>query len=689
MSDDAASKTGVGEGGEHPDGIGLRAPGSPATSGRGWPGSSPVLKLRRRRPRLPRVRRPSRRVGLTLVLVAVAGIAVAAVLVLRRSSPNADERTARDFVAAWDRGDVRAMQRMTTPGASVSADLATVLTPLHITKSAYRLDAVTERHGQRVATFTVTDAVAGITWRYQSWFLLEGPRAHPMVRWGRSVVHPKLTSPTDVLSRSLRWATRAPILGANGELLAGSMPTVTIGIEPRRMTDKAALERTLQEQLKVAPATVEAALSARGVTPTQFVPIITVPRPVYDRAKPAIYPVPGLEFHADTGYANVAQGFAGVLLGRVGPITAEQLKTLGGAYDNASVVGQSGLQAAYERSLAGTPTVDIQVVDTKIADATRNVVAAVKHADGTAPAPLRTTIDPSVQQAADAALAGVTQPSALVALDANGNVRAVVSGPTSNQFDRALLGRYPPGSTFKVITATALLGAGLTPGSVLSCPPTISAGGRTFHNFEEETRSSLSFAGAFALSCNTAFIGATTAHLSETSLSAAARLYGFDLVPHLGLTTEGGSFPPSGDAVETAADAIGQGKVTASPLQMASVAAAVMSGQWHSPTLLPDHTSPPTGGPLPGPLDPNVRTALATMMRGVVTGGTGTAANAGPRPVSGKTGTAEFGNANPPQTHAWFIGFDGSLAVAVIVEGGGVGGRVAAPLAAKFFGALP
>jgi cell division protein FtsI/penicillin-binding protein 2 len=57
--------------------------------------------------------------------------------------------------------------------------------------------------------------------------------------------------------------------------------------------------------------------------------------------------------------------------------------------------------------------------------------------------------------------------------------------------------------------------------------------------------------------------------------------------------------------------------------------------------------------------------------------------------VAGKTGTAEFGNGNPPPTHAWFVGYRGNIAFAVVVEGGGVGGRVAAPLAAKFANSLP
>jgi cell division protein FtsI/penicillin-binding protein 2 len=76
-------------------------------------------------------------------------------------------------------------------------------------------------------------------------------------------------------------------------------------------------------------------------------------------------------------------------------------------------------------------------------------------------------------------------------------------------------------------------------------------------------------------------------------------------------------------------------------------------------------------------------------MRAVVTAGTGTAANVPGGPVYGKTGTAEEGSGNPPATDAWFIGFRGDLAFAVVVPGGGVGGQVAAPIAARFLQAAP
>jgi cell division protein FtsI/penicillin-binding protein 2 len=118
---------------------------------------------------------------------------------------------------------------------------------------------------------------------------------------------------------------------------------------------------------------------------------------------------------------------------------------------------------------------------------------------------------------------------------------------------------------------------------------------------------------------------------------------------------------------------------------MASVAAAVASGQWRAPSLTTAPAAPAVTAPA---LDSGIAATLRQFMASVPQPG-GTAAGAGlPPGTFGKTGTAEFGSGNPPQTHAWFIGYRGNLAFAVIVEGGGVGGRVAAPLAAKFLNAL-
>ena len=269
-----------------------------------------------------------------------------------------------------------------------------------------------------------------------------------------------------------------------------------------------------------------------------------------------------------------------------------------------------------------------------------------------------------------------------MAIDAaTGEVRAVANHPVVG-FPPALAGSYAPGSTFKVITATALLLAGNGVDTTVDCPSTLSVTGKTFRNHAGVTTGPISLQQAFADSCNTAFIGAARS-LPANALVDAASLFGFGSGAPLPIASVGGVVPTSTDVVELAADAIGQGRVEASPLHMASVAAAVASGTWRQPHLLPCPSC--TSHVLP----PAVTPALQRMMRAVVTSGTGKAlAAVGGGPVYAKTGTAEFGTASPPATHAWVIGYQGGLAFAVYVENGAGGGEVAAPIAAAFLSAL-
>jgi cell division protein FtsI/penicillin-binding protein 2 len=233
------------------------------------------------------------------------------------------------------------------------------------------------------------------------------------------------------------------------------------------------------------------------------------------------------------------------------------------------------------------------------------------------------------------------------------------------------------------------------------------------------------FGLAFAESCNTAFISASAA-VPDADLVAAAETFGFNTDYSVGLNTFGGSFPTPADATEHAAATIGQGRVEASPLHMATVAAAVIDGTWDAPVLLPD---PPAGDDAdadagatttsgaaaeadqttttagaegesaaaasptprlePRTLPDGTAQTLLGLMRRVVTEGSGQGAAISGVEVAGKTGTAEFGQGDPPPTHAWFIGIRGDNAVAVLVEGGGVGGRVAAPIAGAILAGLP
>jgi cell division protein FtsI/penicillin-binding protein 2 len=343
--------------------------------------------------------------------------------------------------------------------------------------------------------------------------------------------------------------------------------------------------------------------------------------------------------------------------------------------------------------------------------------------EGQEPQPVATTLDRTAQAAVESALAATDQPDAAVVVDRDGNVRAAASRPLAD-FNRALSGKYPPGSTFKVVTTGALLASGVTPDTPVECAQTINAGGRDFKNFESSRLGTVPFGLAFAESCNTAFISAS-AGVPDAELEAAAESFGFNTDYSVGLNTFGGSFPTPADATEHAAASIGQGRVEASPLHMATVAAAVIDGTWDAPVLLPD---PPAGTdagaeatsttPTPAPdaaqttttagtegesaagggdaARPEPRTlpagtaqTLLGLMGRVVSEGSGQEAAITGVEIAGKTGTAEFGSGDPLPTHAWFIGIRGDNAVAVLVEGGGVGGRVAAPIAGAILAGLP
>jgi cell division protein FtsI/penicillin-binding protein 2 len=454
---------------------------------------------------------------------------------------------------------------------------------------------------------------------------------------------------------------------------------VTVGIEGSRIHDAAALTTALQ-QAGATSAQVQTALTTAIAHPQWFVSVLDLPDAQYQLLKATLYPIPGTVFQTHVERQAITPDLAAHLVGKLGPITAEQLGHLGDPYRATDIVGQTGIEQAYERQLAGTPGADIDAVDSS-----GSAVSTLASRTGTPGTQVQTSIDPRVQQAAEQALSGVTQPAALVAMQAStGNVLAAVTHPSDQAVNLALSGQYPPGSTFKIVTTADLLEHGLSPSSPASCPPTITVGGQTFHNFEGEAAASLTLQQAFARSCNDAFIG-LAANLPNETFTTTAAQFGLGPTPGLGLDAFGGRVPtPSSDA-ERGATAIGQANVVVSPLAMATVAAAVDAGSLHEPRLIagaPDDSAPPQ------PLDPVVVAGLRTMMAAVVT--SGTAAGAGlPAGTLGKTGTAEFGTANPPQTHAWFIGYRGDLAFAVIVVGGGVGGEVAAPVAAQFLAAAP
>jgi cell division protein FtsI/penicillin-binding protein 2 len=291
---------------------------------------------------------------------------------------------------------------------------------------------------------------------------------------------------------------------------------------------------------------------------------------------------------------------------------------------------------------------------------------------------VKTTFSRPIQAAAARALDGVDRPAAIVAIQADtGQVLAVADRLGG---ERAFRGYYPPGSTFKVITAAALLSAGLTADSQVRCPATYTPpNGQAIPNAGGYAApGTITLTEAFAVSCNTTFVEQSIRRLSAGGLVRAAERFGFNKdIKGPGVC---GRIKPHGNVDELRSDAIGQNSVVASPLCMALAAAAVQNGSWRQPSMMGRAAEPGDRVALP----PTVVAGLRTMMREVVSSGTASSAGL-PTGTAGKTGTAEVDGQN---AHAWFIGYRGKLAFAVFVKNGGSGAKAAVPIAARFLRAL-
>ena len=616
----------------------------------------------------------TKKVVVALVVLLVAGAGGAYFFLQNRERP---DPTARAYLRAWENGDYEAMKAMSLSAPASFVEIyESIPDDLEATEYAFELGNVTAEGDSAVAEFEAHWILEGLgNLRYRSLLDLERRDDKWMVAWSPESIHPDFSAESS-FERTRSWPQRGQIQGFDGNPITEERRMVVVGVEPRRVNDRAAMIQVLVEHLQVDPAKVNADLNQPGLRDDWFLPVAEITAERYEEVRPIIYPVPGLVFQNRQQRLPPTPEFARHVLGTVGEVTAEGLESLGNPYRAGDRVGRSGLEAAFEKQLAGTPAMELRI---STPDGTNNKVLLSN--DGEPAENVRSTLSVPVQQAAEAALDGVTQPAAIVVVDsATSEVRAAVSRPI-NEFNRAFGGRYPPGSSFKVVTAGTLLKSGVTPGQGASCPPTINVGGRSFRNFEGEALGQTDFRQIFVHSCNTGFIDLSS-RLDDHILVEGAEAFGFNRDYDFPLNVAGGSYPEPRDSTEKAASVIGQGRVLASPLHMATVAGAAAGGGWQAPRLTAGDPSEKLA------MEAAVGDNLKSLMAAVVAEGTGTRAQVPGKQIGGKTGTAEFGNDRPPQTHAWFIGFTGEYAFAVLVEGGGVGGQVAAPIASRLVAGL-
>jgi cell division protein FtsI/penicillin-binding protein 2 len=629
-------------------------------------------------------RRRNQVLAIGLVVVAIAAAAVVVVLVTGKKKHD-PAVSLRAFATAWSKGHpeegplasavgVTASYRAITAGLHSPAPRVATIGAVNTSGSGKTAKAT----GQLKVQWTLTGKVA---FAYDTTVSLsKDPHGEWVVDWQPATVHAGLRK-GDTLLAEVVPGVRAEILGAGGRPLVSEQPVVHVGIEPSRVKNLPSLTSTLARLLQIDAKDLSARVKASA--PHAFVDVITLRRPAYEALAPQLQPLPGTVFQTDQQMLAPTRTFARALLGTVGPVTADILKAQPGRFKVGQTVGLSGLQKQYEQQLGGTPGLKVvlhQVAsgETSPADVTLLNVA------GRPGTPVRTTIDPTIQQAADAALVGQAKPSALVAVQVStGKVLAVANGPDGGSYDLALTATVPPGSTFKIVSTLALLERGLDPESLVNCTPLATVGSRSFHNAEQEAFGPVPFSVDFARSCNTAFVSLAP-RLASDSLTNAAKSLGIGLPLQLGVPAFAGKVPVSTDAVDKAASIFGQGRILLSPADIALSTAAVARGTRVSPQLV---GSAAAAAPVTLPAAP--LQTLRGLLRLVVTSGTGTALAGVPgAPVYGKTGTAEHGLGPNPKSHAWFTGWQGDVAFCVFVQDGEFGGETAAPIAARFLTSL-
>ncbi|MGH3872124.1 MAG: penicillin-binding transpeptidase domain-containing protein [Pseudonocardiaceae bacterium] len=551
------------------------------------------------------------------------------------------------FLAAVARGDSAAAGRLTDDPVAASALIRQVHDELKPQRVQLTLGQTRSGDKTVSASFAaVWDLGKGRQWSYPGSFDLV-PTDNDQgwsVRWSPAVLHPRLAAQQRVTLHEVP-ADPAPVIDRAGTPLLTPQTVVTVALDRSKSADLPGVAAQLAAALAgIDPRITQQSIIAgvNAVPPGQRGAVAMLREQDYQSVRDQIHELPGVSFPTQQRLLGPDRDFASQLVPGIRSTVEEQLAAAAGW----RIVTVTTLGKEVE-TLAGQQPRAVPTV--------------------------ATTIDRDVQTAGERAVDAVPNPAMIVAIQpSTGEILAVAQNSAADaQGALALTGRYPPGSTFKIVTASAALQAkAVALDSPVACPATITIGDRRVPNDQLFDLGTVPLRTAFARSCNTTF-AQLAARLPAGALTDAAHQMGIGIdydVP--GITTVTGQVPPSESTVRRAENGFGQGRVLASPFGMALVASTVAAdGRLPVPVLIrgmPAQTAIELAGPVP----PEVADALRVMMREVVTRGTArTLADQGL--LYGKTGTAEY---SATGAHGWFVGFRGDLAFATLVVDAGSSG---------------
>jgi len=478
------------------------------------------------------------------------------------------------------------------------------------------------------------------TWSYDGQLKMARDEGRWEVRWTTTGLHPKLGEhQTFALRADAPRRASVNELGGSDVLVPGYLYHYTL--DATQAGSGAALIGTVHAVVDVlhpfnGTLNDPQLLAEQASSATQPVDLVTLHPDDNDKVFPAIGRLPGIVITPQPEMLPTDPHFAPAVISAVKKSVVDQLD--GEAGWRVVSVNQNGVEVEVLHEVQGSPAPSVSIT------LDRAVQNAAQHA---------------VDTRGGKAMMVVIKPS-------TGEILAIAqNGGADADGLLATTGLFPPGSTFKMITAGAAVDRDMaTPNTMLGCPGHIDIGHRTIPNYGGFDLGVVPMSRAFASSCNTTF-AELSSKMPPRGLTQAATRYGIGLDYQVdGITTVTGSVPPTVDLAELTEDGFGQGKVLASPFGMALVAATVAAGKTPVPQLIAGRPTTVQGDTTP--ISPKMIDALRPMMRLVVTNGTAKEI-AGCGAVYGKTGEAEF----PGGSHSWFAGYRGDLAFAALIVGGG------------------
>ena len=568
------------------------------------------------------------------------------------------------FAAAWQGLKADPIAALTDDPGSARQEVGSVLENLAPGRLGVTATNV-RKTGDLTATATADFAwtlADGISWKYTAnWtFSRAAPSDDWKATWAATMINPRLGEAQSVQLKTVP-ATSGSILDRDQLQILSPTKIYSVVALPDKVgnasTTAAALARILGPlDPTVTAASVRAGLAA--ATAATGYTVTNLREAEYQQVRSELNTVTGLSVPTSTRNLPASKDFARELLSEVQPVAKKLMQGTAGWEIDA--VDATGAELETLASQPAKPGVNVTL-----------------------------TLDTAVQKAAEAALVGYEQPTVLVAIQpSTGEILAVAQNqPANAQGPIALTGRYPPGSTFKIVTATAAFEQSLvTPTTDVDCPGVITVDSREIHNNASFELGTVSVTRAFAKSCNTTFAHLAT-EMPADALTNAGYQYGIGrdfVVP--GITTLTGKVPAADSAVQKAENGFGQGVVLVTPFGQALMDATAANGAMPLPTLIRGAATT-VDQPVVA-RSAQTTSSIRTLMRSVVTAGTATALqDAGE--VYAKTGTADFIDTDGvDRAHAWTIGYRGDLAFSVLIVAGGTSGKTTT-IADKFLRAVP